>query len=59
MTRVDTEQVHVTLNGEDSVVELNKAANGDITINPARPGGLGRILMQAGGPGKHSLMPIG
>ena len=24
MTRVDTEQVHVTLNGEDSVVELNQ-----------------------------------
>ena len=47
MTRVDTEQVHVTLNGEDSVVELNKAPSGEISINPTRPGGLGRILMQA------------
>ncbi len=55
MTRVDTEQVHVTLNGEDAVVELNKAANGDITINPARPGGQGRILMQA--PGAAQTQP--
>lgn len=55
MTRVDTEQVHVTLNGEDAVVELNKAANGDITINPARPGGKGRILMQA--PGAAQTQP--
>ena len=47
MTRVDTEQVHVKLNGEDSVVELNKAPSGEISINPTRPGGLGRILMQA------------
>ena len=46
MTRVDTEQVHVTLNGEDSVVELNKAPSGAISINPTRPGGLGRILME-------------
>ena len=46
MTRVDTEQVHVTLNGEDSVVELNKAPSGEISINPTRPGGLGRILME-------------
>ena len=28
MTRVNTEQVHVTLNGEDSVVEFDKAAPG-------------------------------
>lgn len=55
MTRVDTEQVHVTLNGEDAVVELNKATNGDITINPARPGGQGRILMQA--PGAAQTQP--
>ena len=46
MTRVDTEQVHVSLNGEDSVVELNKAPSGEISINPLRPGGLGRILME-------------
>ncbi|CUS39417.1 hypothetical protein [Candidatus Nitrospira nitrificans] len=55
MTRVDTEQVHVTLNGEDAVVELNKAANGDIAVNPARPGGQGRILMQA--PGAAQTQP--
>ncbi len=49
MTRVDTEQVHVTLNGEDAVVEFNKAPSGEISINPARPGGQGRIPMQAVG----------
>jgi len=32
MTRVDTEQVHVTLNGEDSVVELNRAPSGLLTF---------------------------
>ena len=47
MTRVDTQQVHVTLNGEDAVVELNPvAAPVHLQINPLRPGGLGRILMQ-------------
>lgn len=55
MTRVDTEQVHVTLNGEDAVVEFNKAANGDISINPARPGEQGRILMQ--NPGDPQTQP--
>jgi DNA-binding beta-propeller fold protein YncE len=56
MTRVDTEQVHVTLNGEDAVVELNKApGSADITINPSRPGGLGRILMQ--NPGEPQSQP--
>lgn len=33
MTRVNNEQVHVGLNGGDSVVELNKAANGTLSIN--------------------------
>ncbi|UVT17281.1 MAG: copper oxidase [Nitrospira sp.] len=33
MTRVNTEQVHVGLNGGNSVVELNKAANGTLSIN--------------------------
>lgn len=56
MTRVDTEQVHVSLNGEDAVVELNKAVgSGDITINPSRPGGQGRILMQ--NPGEPQAQP--
>jgi hypothetical protein len=32
MTRVDTQQVHVTLNGEDSVVELNRAPSGLLTF---------------------------
>ena len=55
MTRVDTEQVHVTLNGEDAVVEFDKAASGEISINPTRPGGQGRILMQ--GPGEPQSQP--
>jgi plastocyanin/6-phosphogluconolactonase (cycloisomerase 2 family) len=33
MTRVNNGQVHVGLNGEDSVVELNKAANGILSFN--------------------------
>ena len=33
MTRVNNEQVHVGLNGGNSVVELNKAANGTLSIN--------------------------
>ncbi len=33
MTRVNNEQVHVGLNGGDSVVELNKAATGTLSIN--------------------------
>ncbi|MBH0203159.1 MAG: beta-propeller fold lactonase family protein [Nitrospira sp.] len=33
MTRVNNGQVHVGLNGEDSVVELNKAANGTLSFN--------------------------
>lgn len=33
MTRVDTGQVHVTLNGEDGVVELNRAPSGLLTYN--------------------------
>ncbi|MBK5282085.1 MAG: hypothetical protein JJE16_08365 [Nitrospiraceae bacterium] len=50
MTRVDTEQVHVSLNGEDAVVELDKVASPEyLQLNPLRPGGLGRILMQAVG----------
>ncbi len=50
MTRVDTEQVHVSLNGEDAVVELDKLPSPNyLQLNPSRPGGLGRILMQAVG----------
>lgn len=33
MTRVDTEQVHVTLNGEDSVVELDREPSGLLKFN--------------------------
>lgn len=32
MTRVDTEDVHVSLNGEDSVVELRRASSGLLTF---------------------------
>ncbi|HKF17627.1 MAG TPA: beta-propeller fold lactonase family protein [Candidatus Dormibacteraeota bacterium] len=38
MTRTDTDQVHVTLNGEDAVIELNPGAtsiNRRITVKPA------------------------
>jgi hypothetical protein len=43
MTRVDTEQVHVTLNGEDAVVELDKASTSpEIAFKR-------RILMQNSG----------
>ena len=55
MTRVDTEQVHVSINGEDAVVELNKAPSGEISFNPSRPGGQGRILMQ--NPGEPQSQP--
>jgi len=56
MTRVDTEQVHVTLNGEDSVVELNPVpAPTLLQINPLRPGGQGRIPMQ--GLGEKQAQP--
>lgn len=48
MTRVNNEQVHVGLNGEDAVVELNKAANGSLTINR-------RILVQR--PGEKQAQP--
>jgi len=48
MTRVNNEQVHVGLNGEDAVVELNKAANGNLTINR-------RILVQK--PGEKQAQP--
>jgi len=37
MTRVDTEQVHVTLNGEDDVVELDRNANGTLTFKRTIP----------------------
>ena len=49
MTRVNNEQVHVTLNGEDAVVELNALPTFPyVEINhPARP--QGRILMQYAG----------
>jgi DNA-binding beta-propeller fold protein YncE len=33
MTRVDTEQVHVPLNGEDSVTELNRVPSGLLAFN--------------------------
>ena len=33
MTRVDTQQVHVTLNGQDGVRELDRAANGSLSLN--------------------------
>ena len=52
MTRVNNEQVHVGLNGEDAVVELNKAADGKVSINR-------RILVQNPGRSKLSRMPIG
>lgn len=55
MTRVDTAQVHVGLNGEDAVVELNTAADGKVSFNPARPGGKGRILVQ--NPGDKQAQP--
>lgn len=37
MTRVDTQQVHVTLNGEDGVVELDRNKWGRLTINRLIP----------------------
>lgn len=47
MSRVDTEQVHVALNGEDAVVELNhQNFSPYLQINPVLPGGQGRIPMQ-------------
>ena len=55
MTRVDTEQVHVGLNGEDAVVELNKLVNGNLEVNPARQGGQGRIPVQL--PGQDQAQP--
>ena len=48
MTRVNNEQVHVGLNGEDAVVELNKGTNGSLTINR-------RILVQ--NPGEKQAQP--
>jgi DNA-binding beta-propeller fold protein YncE len=52
MTRIGNttrgEQVHVGLNGEDAVVELNKGANGNLTINR-------RILVQ--NPGEKQAQP--
>ncbi len=55
MTRVNNEQVHVGLNGDDAVVELNKATDGTLSINPARPGGQGKILVQ--NPGDPQAQP--
>ena len=55
MTRVNNQQVHVGLNGEDAVVELNKATDGTLSVNPARPGGQGRILVQ--NPGDPQAQP--
>jgi DNA-binding beta-propeller fold protein YncE len=49
MTRVNTEQVHVTLNGEDAVVELDKT-NGSPYLQFNR-----RILMQP--PGENQAQP--
>lgn len=49
MTRVDTQQVHVSLNGEDGVMELNRnRLTGRLTPNPARvaTGVVGVISMQ-------------
>jgi plastocyanin len=48
MTRVNTGQVHVGLNGEDAVVELNKAADGKVSINR-------RIVVQ--NPGEKQAQP--
>ena len=48
MTRVNNEQVHVGLNGGNAVVELNKAANGTLSINR-------NILVQ--NPGDHQAQP--
>ena len=50
MTRVDTQQVHVTLNGEDSVVELNRAPSGLLTF-------VRNITMSVGGPGAKQTQP--
>lgn len=56
MTRVGNatrkEQVHVGMNGEDVVVELNKDTNGTLSINR-------RISMQHPGSTKPNPMPIG
>ena len=49
MTRVDTQQVHVTLNGEDSVVELNRAPSGLLTF-------VRKITMSLG-PGAKQTQP--
>ena len=49
MTRVDTQDVHVTLNGEDAVVELNPLPSpSDLTLKR-------RILMQR--PGERQAQP--
>ncbi len=52
MTRIGNatrnEQIHVGLNGEDAVVELNKGTNGNLTINR-------RILVQ--NPGEKQAQP--
>ncbi|MBH0197758.1 MAG: hypothetical protein HP494_19695 [Nitrospira sp.] len=39
MTRVDTQQVHVTLNGEDSVVELDRLPGGGLQLSTNGNGG--------------------
>lgn len=49
MTRVDTQQVHVTLNGEDSVAELNRAPSGLLTFN--------RNIPMTVGPGAKQTQP--
>jgi len=49
MTRVDTQQVHGSINGEDGVMELNRnRLTGRLTPNPARHAGgvIGMISMQ-------------
>lgn len=48
MTRVNNEQVHVGLNGEDAVIELNKATDGKVSINR-------RIVVQ--NPGDKQAQP--
>jgi DNA-binding beta-propeller fold protein YncE len=47
MTRVDTQQVHVTLNGEDSVVELDRdPLSGELTIKQNLTMSVGRNAKQ-------------
>jgi DNA-binding beta-propeller fold protein YncE len=54
MTRVDTQQVHVTLNGEDSVAELDRLPNGRLQLSTNGNGG---YLTMSQGPGAKQTQP--